>query len=69
MTFALRDALHESTEFSPLELVFGHDVRGSLSMMKEKWLSEDDVCTSVVDYVDYGRVFKSRLLIAEANME
>ncbi|XP_076031952.1 uncharacterized protein LOC143019856 [Oratosquilla oratoria] len=40
--FAVRDAAQESTGFSPFELVYGHDVRGPLSMMKEKCLGKSD---------------------------
>ena len=40
--FALRDSVQESTGFSPFELVYGHEVRGPLRMLKEKWLGSDD---------------------------
>lgn len=48
--FAVRDSVHESTGFSPFELVYGHEVRGPLRMMKEKWLGGEHP-PSVVKYV------------------
>lgn len=48
--FAIRDAVQESTGFSPFELVYGHEVRGPLRMLKEKWLGNHDV-PGVLDYV------------------
>lgn len=44
LLFAMRDSVSESTGFTPLELVFGHEVRGALKLVKEKLLdatSED----------------------------
>ncbi|CAI5669654.1 unnamed protein product [Oreochromis niloticus] len=37
--FAIRDAKQESLGVSPATLVFGHDVRGPLKVLKEKFLS------------------------------
>ena len=34
--FAYRQALQESTGFSPFELLYGRDVRGSLDVVKEE---------------------------------
>ena len=36
--FAIKDAVNDSTGFSPFELVYGHEMWGSLRMLKEKWL-------------------------------
>lgn len=38
LLFAIRDAVSESTGFSPFELVYGHKVRGPLKIVKEKLL-------------------------------
>ena len=58
--FALRDSVQESTGFSPFELVYGHEVRGPLRMLKEKWLGSDDP-PNIMRYVSD---FKHRLLRA-----
>ena len=36
--FAFRDVVQESLGFSPSELVFAHNVRGPLKLLREKWL-------------------------------
>ena len=40
LLFAYRDVPQKSTKYSPFELVYGHTVRGPLSLLKELW--EDD---------------------------
>ena len=66
--FAAREAVQESLGFSPFELIFGHSVRGPLSLMKEKWLTE----TSELNLLDYVSNFKERILgavkLAQENM-
>ena len=34
-----RDSVQESLGFSPYELVFGHTVRGALTVVKDQWLN------------------------------
>ena len=41
LMFASREALQESLGFSPFELVFGHHVRGPLTLLSEQWLKRD----------------------------
>ena len=48
--FAIRVARYESTKFSPFELIFGHEVRGLLKLIKEKLVSELSE-TTLLDYV------------------
>ena len=38
LLFAIRETVQESLGFSPFELVFGHNVRGPLKLLKEKIL-------------------------------
>ncbi|KAL2102623.1 hypothetical protein ACEWY4_001791 [Coilia grayii] len=40
MLFALRDSVNESTGFTPFELVFGHEVRGPLKLIKERLIKQ-----------------------------
>ena len=57
LMFALRDMSNESLGFSPFELLFGHQVRGPLKLLKDDLLNEkcDD---NILDYVSN---FKERL--------
>jgi len=41
LIFAARDSVQESLGFSPFELVFGHRVRGPLTVLKEKFLTRE----------------------------
>lgn len=40
LLFAYREVPQASTGFSPFELLYGHDVRGPLSLLKETWAGE-----------------------------
>lgn len=40
--FATREVPNESLGFSPFELVFCHEVRGPLKVVKEKWLNNEN---------------------------
>ena len=57
LLFAIRDATNESTGFSPFELVYGHEVRGPLKMMKEKLIE----LNTQSDTLQYVATFKDRL--------
>ena len=43
LLFAARESVQESLGFSPFELVFGHTVRGPLKLLKEKFLSDNEI--------------------------
>lgn len=45
------DAKHESLGFSPVELMFGHNVRSPLKMLKEQFMSGSGSKTNVLDFV------------------
>ncbi len=57
LLFAYREAVHEATGFKPLHIVFGHDVRGPLDIVKEhgkgrkiyqcQWLNISLIFTSI----------------------
>lgn len=48
---ALRTVTHESTEFSPSELVHGKNLRMRHTLIYENWLSQDSADQNVVDYI------------------
>lgn len=68
--FALRESVQESTGFSPFEMmVYGHEVRGPLRMMKEQWLGSEE-SSSVLKYVsDFSNRLKRVREIATENMK
>ncbi|GFT30727.1 retrovirus-related Pol polyprotein from transposon 17.6 [Trichonephila clavipes] len=49
--FALRIVIHDSTGFSPAELVHGKNLRTPVMLLYEKLTEEEHVESSVVDYV------------------
>ena len=51
LLFAVRVSVQASLGFSPFELVFGHTVRGSLTLLIEKFLSDDDSSLNLLQYV------------------
>lgn len=76
MLFAYRDAINESTVFSPFELVFGHEVRGPLKLLKEQ-LTQPQTNENVLQYVSKfqdqlwvaGQVAREHLKGAQARMK
>ena len=60
LLFAVRESVQESLGFSPNELVFGHDVRGPLKLLKEKWLEESG--RSEESLLEYASNLKEKLL-------
>ena len=66
--FALRTVPHESTKFTPSELVYGRNIKGPLDLLKEHWAGSD-VHPSVLEYVlDLLQRFKySREMAVEVN--
>ena len=68
--FALRTVTHESTGFSPAELVYGSNLRSPSTLLYEKWLEPPEEENNVVKYVFelLNRLKRSREL-AELKME
>lgn len=54
LLFATREVIQESLGFSPADLVFAHTVRGPLSLVYAKWLS-DQKQQNLCDYVSNFR--------------
>ena len=70
LLFATRDVPTESLGFSPHELIFGHQVRGTLMLVKERWSGAvgpppPNVLKYVIDFKE--RLAKS-LNVAHANL-
>ena len=61
--FAIRDAVNDSTGFSPFELVYGHEVRGPLRMLKETWLGNDEIVSVPKYVVNFKKKGSGRLQI------
>ncbi|GFV00689.1 retrovirus-related Pol polyprotein from transposon 412 [Trichonephila clavipes] len=49
--FSLRMVAHESTGFSPIELVMGKDLRTPQTLVYEEWMEEGNTSQSVVEYI------------------
>ena len=51
--FAYREAPQESTRFSPFELLYGRNVRGPMSILRELWTNElvEDEVKNVYRYI------------------
>lgn len=50
--FAFRDSVHSATGFTPFQLLFGREVRGPLSLLKQQLTGEVTGSRTVVEYVD-----------------
>ncbi|TWW71979.1 SCAN domain-containing protein [Takifugu flavidus] len=51
LLFAYREVPQESTGFSPFELLYGHQVRGPLDVLRETWEGETPQQTDIISYV------------------
>jgi hypothetical protein len=70
LLFAVRESVQESLGFSPFELVFGHTVRGPLKLLKEKFLSEDDMSLNLLQYVsDFRNRLTNAFELARLNLK
>ncbi|GFW85333.1 retrovirus-related Pol polyprotein from transposon 17.6 [Trichonephila clavipes] len=49
--FSLRTVAHESTGFSPTELVMGKNLRTPQTLVYEEWMEEGSTSQSVVEYI------------------
>lgn len=59
--FAAREVVQESLGFCPAALVFGHEVRGPLTVLKEHLVIPERVVKSIPEYV---AKLKERLQLA-----
>ena len=49
--FACRSVIHQSTGFSPFEIIFGRQSRGPLDILKEEWVEPAECKESVVSFL------------------
>jgi len=60
LLFSVRDSVQESLGYSPFQLIYGHEVRGPLKVLKECWLNEEEE----IPMAAYVNKFKHRLQTA-----
>ena len=66
----IRESIQKSLGFSSFELVFGHNVRGPLKMLKEKILAEENTPLNLLQYVADFRYKLSKVCeIARSNLK
>lgn len=65
--FAARDAPHGSTGFSPFQLLFGHNINSSTSMLHKTWTCNSKTPTPVTTYIKELRQRRARM-VAVANI-
>ena len=57
LLFAARSAVQESTNYSPFQMVFGHEVKGPLKLLKDALLN----ASNELNLLEYVRKFQERL--------
>ena len=68
--FAYREVPQASTGFSPFELLYGREVRGSLDVLKEEWEPSNQSDINVASYVLHMREkFEEMFKLVHRNME
>ena len=67
LLFAYREVPQASTGFSPFELIYGHQVRGPLDILRETWESSPKSSESIVSHVlsIHDKLDKLRSLVQE----
>ncbi|XP_069986300.1 uncharacterized protein [Penaeus vannamei] len=68
LLFAVRECVQESLGFSPFELVFGHEVRGPLRLLREKWLSSEGDSNILRYVMDFRCRLTKACELARANL-
>jgi len=66
--FAARDAIQESLGFSPFELVFGHEVRGPLKLLKDRWLDSDSNDDNQIEVGKFAHKLQRAVELAKENL-
>lgn len=70
LLFATREISTESLGFSPNELVFGHEVRRPLRLVKEMWSGGTQPPSDVLRYVmEFKERLSHSLEVAQSNLK
>ena len=73
LLFAARTTYQESLGFSPAELIFGHNVRGPLKMIKEHWMRDNSRGTNLSHNIDklkeIWQIAKDNLIMSQTRMK
>ncbi|XP_076049340.1 uncharacterized protein LOC143030018 [Oratosquilla oratoria] len=69
LLFAIRDGVQESLGCSPFQLVYGHEARGPLKVLRESWISNEPL-TPLASYVaKFGDKLRLAISLAHSNLE
>lgn len=66
LLFSVRDSVQESLGYSPIQLIYGHEVRGPLKVLKECWLCEEESVPAATYVESFKNRLKSALSFAHA---
>ena len=72
LLFAYREVPHESLGYSPFELMYGREVRGPLTVLKELWtkeIPEEDVKTTYQYVIDLQDRLETTCQMAKTELE
>ena len=70
--FAYREVPQASTGFSPFEMLYGRNVRGPMTILKQLWTdekAEDEACTSYQYVTDLRHRMESMCELAQDNLK
>lgn len=69
LLFAIREVPNETLGYSPFQLLFAHEVRGPLELMKQKWMSNEQEEFDIRAVADLRRRMKKIWDLAKENFE
>lgn len=68
LLFSIRDSVQESLGYSPFQLVYGHQVRGPLKVLKECWLDEENKIPAATYVESFKNKLRTAIAYAHANL-
>ena len=69
LLFAAQEAVHKSLGFSPFELVFWHTPWGPLKLLKERWLSDEELENALVRISNIPYQLRAANYLAQKNLK